>query len=254
MRGASRSPDRLQQRPRAVPRAVLLALFALLTVAPALPAGGNAEQAAADNKQALCVRRAFREDAELKSCDEVGVTVRGTVAILWGKVPSEVHRQRALFVAGRVKGVAEVRAERLVVAPRDDAGGMPSPFPDAVPPPGVLAGNRRDGHTTQAPKSTEPAEREPVGVTLQAPVPTSQPTITQPPPPQADLASSVEVLRQKDERFRRVKVEVRQKTVYLSGLVRRWDDINDLSGAVRRLPGVEAVILDNVRVDGSRGR
>jgi osmotically-inducible protein OsmY len=75
-----------------------------------------------------------------------------------------------------------------------------------------------------------------------------------PPTAPPELASAVEALRAKDERFRRVMVEVRQKTVFVRGTVRRWDDVNDFADAVRRLPGVEAVILDSVQVDGGAGR
>jgi hypothetical protein len=52
-----------------------------------------------------------------------------------------------------------------------------------------------------------------------------------------------------------LKVEVRQKTVYVRGFVTRWADANEFTQAVRRLPGVVGIIVDDVQVDpsGSRG-
>jgi osmotically-inducible protein OsmY len=46
-----------------------------------------------------------------------------------------------------------------------------------------------------------------------------------------------------------VTVEVRQKTVYLRGTVSRWGDATDLTNVVRRVPGVEAVVLESLQVD-----
>jgi hypothetical protein len=38
------------------------------------------------------------------------------------------------------------------------------------------------------------------------------------------------------------------------GTVLRWADVNDFTAAVRRLPGVAAVIVDDVHVDPTGGR
>jgi hypothetical protein len=265
MRAARRPADRPPDSPAVVPRAARhLALALLLALAsPTFPADPGAERRDADARQTLYIRRALGDDRDLQSCDDISVSVRGTVARLWGKVPSEALKQRALFLARQVKGIAEVRGDELVVSAEGMAG-LPSPFPEGVPPRGTLAGNHQEGHTTEAPRKPDYPDPEPAraplneSVTLLAPLPVTRPSSSpveilqpQPLPAQPDLAATVEALRQKDQRFRGVRVEVRQKTVYLRGTVRRWDDVNDLANTVRRLPGVGAVILDGVRVDAN---
>lgn len=244
--------------------ALLLALAALAAIPPAFAGDREAEQREADARQKLYVRRALGEDAGLAPyAGDIWVEVRGTTAVLSGKVPSAALRQRALFMAGQVKGIGAVGGADLHVVPQDGVPDLPSPFPEGAPPRAALAGNSRDGRTTQAPRTPDPAEPEPPpAVTLLAPVPASGPAQPQPSvpivqmlPPRPlseppDLASAVEALRRKEERFGRLTVEVRQKTVYLRGTAARWGDVNDLASAVRRLPGVEAVILDAVRVGG----
>lgn len=278
MRAARRSPDRPPERPPAGPRAgarrlaglLLVALAGVVALPPAFPADRDAEQRAADSKQKLYVLRALGDDPALAACTDIWVDVDGTTASLRGKVPSAMLKQRALFVAGRVKGVATVNGDGLEVVTRDGLPDLPSPFPEGTPPRDTLAGNHKGGRTTQAPKKTDLPDPLPPplheSVILLPPVPLTGPTSRQETDPpvvmlhprplttQPDLSSAVEALRQKDDRFRRVRVEVRQKTVYLRGAVRRWDDVNDLANAVRRLPGVEAVILDSVQVDGNDTR
>jgi osmotically-inducible protein OsmY len=265
MRAARRPPHRPPSPPAPAPRALRLRLglllLAALSVSPAFPADRDADQREADARQTLYIRRAFKDDPGLQVCDEVSVSVRGTVARLWGKVRSPALKQRALFLAKQVKGIAEVRGDELVVS-EEGMADLPSPFPEGVPPQGTLAGNHRDGHTTEVPKRPDYADPEPArappgeSVTLLAPVPVSRPTDPPvemlPPRPLASppsLEATIEALRQKDERFRGVRVEVRQKTVYLRGTVKRWDDAGAFANAVRRLPGVEAVILDSLRVE-----
>lgn len=269
MRAARRVPDRPPQRPPPVLRALLLVLALFVTIPPAFPGDREAEQRDADARQKLYVRRALTEDPRLAPhTSDVWVEVRGTTAILSGKVPSAVLKQRALFLAGQVKGIADVRGDELQVVAPDGVADLPSPFIEGVPPRGTLAGNHKDGHATEEPKKADLPEPEPPRqpVTLLAPIHASDPPAASSPGPiveilpprplaeQPDLSSAVEALRRKEERFGRLKVEVRRKTVYLSGTVARWDDVTDLADAVRRLPGVEAVILDSVREDRSGGR
>jgi osmotically-inducible protein OsmY len=263
MCAARRVPERPPQRPSPgrLVRALLLAA-ALVAASPAFPADRETVQREADARQKLYIRRALNEDAGLAPhTAEVWVEVRGTTAVLSGRLPSAVLKQRALYLAGQVKGIAEVRGDELQVVSPDGVPDLPSPFVEGVPPRGTLAGDGKDGHAMREPKKTDVPDTGPGSVTLLEPTHGPGPTTTPsagslieflPPRPLSeptDLPSAVEALRRKEERFRRLKAEVRQKTVYLSGSVSRWDDANDLAGAVRRLAGVEAVILDNIRVD-----
>jgi osmotically-inducible protein OsmY len=247
-------------------RALLLAA-ALVAIPPAFSADPETQQREADARQKLYVRRALNEDPGLAPhTAELWVEVRGTTAVLSGRLPSTMLKQRAVYLAGQVKGIAEVRGDELQVVAPDGVPDLPSPFVEGVPPRGTLAGDGKDGRTTREPKKADVTVAGPGPVTLLAPTPGSSPSTTPsagslveflPPRPLSappDLSSAVEALRRKEERFRRLKAEVRQKTVYLSGTVSRWDDVNDLANAVRRLAGVEAVILDNIRVDRTGSR
>jgi osmotically-inducible protein OsmY len=248
-------------------RALLLAICGLVAIPSAFPGERGTEQRDADARQKLYVRRALNEDAGLAPhTADLWIEVRGTTAVLSGKLPSAMLKQRAVFLAGQVKGIAEVRGDELQVVAPDGVPDLPSPFVEGVPPPGTLAGNGKDGRTTRVPKKAEVPEPEPGRVTLLAPIHVSGPAPTPSPasvieilpprplPEQPDLPAAIEALRQKEGRFRRLKVEVRRKAVYLSGTVSRWDDVNDLAAAVRRIAGVEAVILDNIQVDRSGAR
>jgi osmotically-inducible protein OsmY len=268
MRLARRKPDRPSQRPPPGLRALLLALASLVLIPPAFSGDRESEQKDADARQKLYVRRVLNDDPTLAPyTSDVWVEVQGTTVILSGKVPSAVHKQRAVFLTGQVKGIAEVRSDGLEVVARDGIPDLPSPFIEGVPPRGALAGNHKDGHTAQEPKKAALPEIDPgsassqPSVNLLAPIHVSgqkEPIVEilppRPLPQPTDLSSAVEALRRKEDRFRRLKVEVRQKTIFVSGTVSRWPDVNDLTNAIRRLPGVDTVIVDNVTEDRSGGR
>jgi len=265
MRAERRPSDRPPERPRSASRvaALCLGVVAITAIAPAFPADPAAEQREFDGRQKLFIRRAFNDDPSLAPhMGDIWVRVKGTVAILSGQVPSAMLKQRALFLAGEVKGIARVHGDDLQVVPQDGLSDLPCPFSEGTPPRGTLAGNHRDDRATQEPRKADLPDPGPVrpplyeAVTLLPPVPL--PGASAPPaesrPGENTLATGVETLRRKDARWRRVTVEVRKQSVYLRGTVARWDDANDLTNAVRRLPGVEAVILDDLRVNASADR
>lgn len=273
MRAARHAPECPPQpsasvsRARRLIRALFLVVVASVIVPGAFPADRASDQRDADARQTLYVRRAVGEDAALAPhAGDVWIEVQGTTAILSGKLPSAMLKQRAVYLAGQVKGIAAVRADDLQVATPDGVSDVPSPFVEGVPPRGSLAGGPREGHATQEPKKAvlpepSPTATPPQGVSLLAPIHVTAPAPApstgslveflppRPLPEAPDLASAVEALRRKEERFRRLKVEVRDKSVFLSGTVSRWADATDLTNAVRRLPGVERVIQDEIKVD-----
>jgi hypothetical protein len=214
------------------------------------------------------------------------VSVRQNVAILSGDVPSEVLAQRALELVGRVQGVGEVRSELTVVprdgfvdGPAAFPQGLPTePSDRKGVPSGDLTGQTRDSNRTiQVPKKADMGEitvpsahkRSPQEVVvLGAPIPLTSLQGNRPPsgpaalleprprssqssaPPQkagpSDLATIVEAIRRQDERFARIRVDIQQGTVYLRGPVSCLDNLQDLAGLVRRLPGVQAVVLETL--------
>jgi osmotically-inducible protein OsmY len=72
------------------------------------------------------------------------------------------------------------------------------------------------------------------------------------PPALESLAVRVRRVQQADERFRRLRVQVDSGTVTLRGVVARWQDLHELSRAVARVPGVERVILRDIRTSPGR--
>ena len=228
-------------------RALLLTLAVLVPIAPALCGDREVEQRDADARQKLFVRRAFSEDRVMgPQVGDIWVEVHGTTVTLSGTVLSAPLKQRAIYLAGQIKGIAEVRADDLFV-PDKGAADVPSPFAEGVPPPGTLAGNPRESHTIQAPDRLTIPIPEPVAP--QRPRVEMLPPRPLPDPP--NLSAAAEALRRKDDRFRHLTIQVRQKTLVVSGTVARWNDAAALANALRRLPDVAFVILDNVRVDAS---
>jgi hypothetical protein len=259
MRAARSSPTCSPPRPVLRAAVCVLALVVFASLPAILPADPVEGQKDFDARQKLYLRRAFNDDHDsglAKYASDVWVEVRGNVVVLSGQVPSAMLKQRAIFLASQLKGITEVKGDELQVVPREGESDLASPFAEGAPPRGMLAGNAHDGHKTDLPEPVRPPLNE--AVTLLPPVAQARPAVEilqpRPLPAESDLPAAVEALRRKDERFRRVTVEVRQKTVYLRGTVARWADANDLANAVRRLPGVEAVIVDDVRVDAGAGR
>jgi osmotically-inducible protein OsmY len=67
--------------------------------------------------------------------------------------------------------------------------------------------------------------------------------------PEADLLlqARIELLRRSDAHFARLRVDLSQGTVLLSGSASRWEHVYDLARAIARLPGVQRVVLKDVQ-------
>jgi hypothetical protein len=66
------------------------------------------------------------------------------------------------------------------------------------------------------------------------------------------LAQAIERLRQSDERYRGVRPEVSGGIVHLRGTVANPQDLFALAKAIAQLPGVQRVILEEVRTERFR--
>jgi hypothetical protein len=67
--------------------------------------------------------------------------------------------------------------------------------------------------------------------------------------PSSKIEQAVRGLQQKEERFRRLRAEVQGDRVILSGAVRTWRDLQDLSRAILAIPGVGGVTVRQIRTD-----
>ncbi len=160
MSAPRRPPDRPPERigSGSCAAALLLGLVACVAIAPAFPADPAAEQRDANARQKLFIRRAFNDDPALApNMGRLWVEVQGTTAVLSGQVPSAMLKQRAVFLAGEIKGIAVVRGDKLSVVPQDGISDLPSPFPEGSPPRGQLAGNHRADPAAAAPRKVRAA-------------------------------------------------------------------------------------------------
>lgn len=189
----------------------------------------------------------------------LGVQVQDREAVVFGTVPSAELERRALDV---LKKMAEFRAVRsdLKINPEKKPfvePGSPSRFrPDDYPPPPATfpAGSLMKG----PPLSDRRVDAAPLAWQY-APgqAPREEPRQVTPPQPPAttsnvvtvdlSLDQAIRVIRQGNPKFAGVRHELKGRIVSLSGTVAAWDDVMDLARAVARLPGVERVVVAEVR-------
>jgi hypothetical protein len=222
-----------------------------------------------DTLLTVAARRALLRDLQLKSLN-VGVSVRQGTAVLWGPIPSAQLEQRAVAQVRQVVGVTAVRSE-LEIVPRDVL--LESLAPDPVKSPlGELTSRPREAPEAATPLRSAvtllppvpvkppPAPQEPPAVLLRPiprptlpvePSPTS-PVVPPSEPPSrpapsngpSSLLLAIAQVRQSDEHYRRVQVEVRGGVVTLRrGVGARNEDVMALARAVSRLAGVERVVV-----------
>jgi hypothetical protein len=238
---------------------VSLSLLALMRFAAAhaadRPAGpflftSSPTRAATDIEVQTRVRRALGKDAQLASLN-LGVHMSGGIAKLSGPVPSVDLKQRAIQIAGKVQGVLEVNArdlylssaaqgaKRLSIVIPDDrptqtrAASPHSRSNDAMP---LRDAASTDHHVTLlAPEMAAPPARsaEPARLTAHP----------RPRPPAVSLAPAVERLRRREMRFQQIRVQVEDATVRIFPSDTRGEDVMAFAQAVRRLPGVQHVIV-----------
>lgn len=191
------------------------------------------------------VRRALGKDAQLGPLN-LGVHLSGGIVQLSGPVPSAEVKQRAMQIAKQVPGVLEVSgkdlyistaaqgSKRLTVFVQDD---RPTQTRSASPhaPSRVPSADRQV--TLLAPETVAPPARlaEPARLTAN---PRS-------PPPTVSLAPAIERLRQRDPRFQQIRTQVRGSSVCIFSGDTPNEDIMTFAQAVRRLPGVQHVIVSS---------
>jgi hypothetical protein len=233
----------------------------------------------------LYARRAMLQDPDLAKLN-LGVSVHYGQATLWGTVQSWEIAERALQVLEKVKGVYGVHSDLRVSGNRlyetlenlrsgSDLPGDGDPVPVVDPvvergssQAGVLSKPLGEDPPLQVQNAHPliPPEKEdsppPSGVALLPPITEATPTslkapvvelrapiLTQPEPdPEArpELLKAVEQVRLADERFRRVRVEVREGVVVLAGSVHRAEHLIELAQSLSRVPGVRSIDLRGV--------
>jgi hypothetical protein len=235
---ATRNPNDL---PPAAPAGRCVSAFAVfvlifLFAAPVGAADGDFEL---ESK----VHQALSRKAALKTAN-LFVRVQGGTATLSGAIASRELKQEAIRSAQSVEGVLTVRADGLyvsssaqrskptIVIPLEDRPTQTRSASPTLTPPRADAGQQI---VLLAPEAAllPPRPAEPARLTAHP----------RPAPPAVDLAPAVEALRQNNPRFQRIRTQVSEATVYIYPNKSSSDDVTSFAQAVRRLSGVQHVVI-----------
>jgi osmotically-inducible protein OsmY len=212
---------------------------------------------AADLRDTSLARSLLLQDRELEAFN-VGVSVRDHVATLWGVVPSAELARRAVDMLKKQPEFREIHS-KIVVDPAERPEvepGSPSKFrpvepspPEARPQAALTKGTSTWGAATprwepaaqDTPTSAENSPAGPAGGVAAAPE-TVTVTVRD-----ISLDQAIRTIRESDRRFQGLRHEIRERAVSLTGAVAQWDDAVSLARAISRLPGVERVVLIQIR-------
>lgn len=225
-----------------------------------------------DQTRVLEVRAALAEIPELANLN-LGIEARQGTIRVWGSVPrAEVKTQISQILRDK-PGIEKVINECHITPPPDPlvarveelmkkANGandeefaplvaIPAPGtrthfsgdqPDVVPPP--LPPPMME--VTSQPKPIKRPIATPVGRTTGITVKLSPPEPAHVPASGTDLLTQLEQARQRDPRFERMNIKLRNDVVYLSGWVPRERDIWDLAEDLADVPGVKRVVIKEI--------
>jgi len=267
MSGNNRASERIRR----------LCMFLLLSLAPCgFPGRMQAEEQSgpfllASTNQTLKdieieykIRQALRQDAQLRPLN-LGVHQSGGVANLSGPVPSAQLKQRAIAIVQRITGVLAVNSKDLYISTSEPAGkrlsvviqedrptqtrsaspGSPSsglgPFASSLP-----SGSGRQITLLAPEMAAPPAPKRPSPKLRESRV--GEARLTANPHPEAPAVSitiALEQLRRRDTRYQQIHTHVQGKTVYIYPNGTATEDAMTFAQAVRRLPGVQHVILSS---------
>jgi osmotically-inducible protein OsmY len=199
-----------------------------------------------DLQHEVNAHRALTEDPVLAKLHLL-VKVRKRVATVTGTVPSRELAQHAVDCLNKVPDIIEVRN-----AIRVEGEAMVLP----KKPPTVFTGQKKEDSGLRGAWLPLPANgSEPTTKSVALSPPSSSadlPTSVKKTPAKADAAAVVSAVKNlivADERFRGIRFEVKDNKVYLTGVVYGWPDLHELSRAITRVPGVEAVVLQEIRAE-----
>lgn len=253
---------------------VSLLILSLLLLAPAAapaadqPAGpflfASSNRRENDLEIETKVRRALRNDAQLRPLN-LNVHVAGGTAQLSGPVPSQQLKQRAIALVAHVEGVLKVTAQDLYLSSAAEGSKQMSvlvtddqPIQTRSASPhslshGTVPLAQTDTSSDVRPDRTEPVSSSGQRVTLLAPEPAPRPRrvpdparLTANPRPVSttvSMTAALEQLRQRDSRFQQIRTQIQGATVNIFSGETPVEDAMMFAQAVRRLPGVQHVVV-----------
>lgn len=200
------------------------------------------------------IRQALRQDAQLRSLN-LSVRMSGGVASLFGPVPTLELKKRALSIVERVEGVLAVSAKDLYISTSDRGNKTLAvviqedrPTQTRSASPGSLSSSlgsfdsrlsMRDSQpiSPPTPEKATPAARAPQAARL-----TAHPHAVS---SSVSLSIAVEQLRRRDARYQQIRARVEGTTVFVFPGDTSSEDAMTFAQAIRRLPGVQHVILSS---------
>ena len=200
------------------------------------------------------IRQALRQDAQLRTLN-LSVRMSGGVASLSGPVPTLELKKRATSIVERIEGVLTVSAKDLYISSSERGGKSLAVVIQNEPPtqsrsasPGSLSSglgafdSRLPGGTGQRFSSPTPEKSTPVARAPEAARLTAQPRTVS---PSVSISIAVEQLRRRDARYQQIRTRVEGTTVFVFPGDTSSEDAMTFAQAVRRLPGVQHVILSS---------
>jgi BON domain len=239
-----------------------------LLVLGVLALAGRLPAAEFDNRDLLHESLAFQalQDDPALAKLHLLVKVRKRVATVTGTVPTRELADRAIACLQKLPDLGEVRDQMRVgngksIAPRPPASDMakkPAVSPGTLTKWPAAAKKEPSALAVWTPAPPDPNDKPKASVALLPAITTAgilaspkelSPKLSTEPSDAAAIVSAVKSLLLNEERYRRMRFEVRQNKVYLTGVVEQWADLQQLSRAITRIPGVQAVLLQDVQAD-----
>ena len=198
------------------------------------------------------IRRTLRQDAQLGSLN-LTVHMSGGVVKLSGPVPTAELKRRAVTIVQRMEGVLSVSGKDLYVSTSEQGGKhlsvvlqeeQPTQTRAASP---VLPSSGLGSLDYRSPVGTGRPNSWPAPEQGSPPARVSEPARLTANPHAASqavsIANAVERLRRSETRYQQLRARVRATTVYISPGDTTSEDAMTFAQAVRRLPGVQHVIV-----------
>jgi hypothetical protein len=196
-----------------------------------------------DLRLTVLARRAFQNDRVLGPLN-LGVKVHNGVATVWGPVPSSEVARQAVARIEAINGIYEVRSELQMRRPPEKPLyaelGIPRGAPTRIQ---VAKPIERPDVANQAQRPTRTTEARSVA---QIPQPAAvKPVATTTRPAQMSLSAAVEQVKQSDQRFRGIPVNVFGNVVVVGRSGATDEDVTALAQALRRVRGVAEVVVSS---------
>jgi hypothetical protein len=208
----------------------------------------------ADMRLAMEARKSLNADEKLAALN-LGVMVRNGEATLYGPVPSEELARRAELRVRVVGGLRNVFNDLHVAPPDDpvlkklaDALEKLDHSPSALPGPVTTLDPSGHAMTPPTPRFLPTA---PASSLFSLAKSIDQPAMIAPAwhRPALDPTKDIESLCRRDQRFRGLQVKCEKGVVSIDGLLKKWPDLWEFADVVSRLPGVERIRIEGVKLE-----